>query len=91
MTSTKGVHFHVGASDESKDLTYIHWSVFGGYANFRRPEQMQLEPWIIPYYHSSSCGVRSGVVCYQLSHKFTFPTSHDEWEHYQRENLEFAL
>ncbi|KAL3425854.1 rhamnogalacturonate lyase [Phlyctema vagabunda] len=31
-----------------------------------------LEPWVIPYYQSSSCAVRSAVICYQLAHKFTF-------------------
>jgi rhamnogalacturonan endolyase len=31
-----------------------------------------LEPWIIPYYQSSSCGVRSAVSCYNLAHKFQF-------------------
>lgn len=34
-----GVRFRVGASDEATDLNYIHWSVFGGYANALRPEQ----------------------------------------------------
>jgi hypothetical protein len=24
------------------------------------------------YYHSSSCGVRSAVICYNIGHKFTF-------------------
>ncbi|KAK7928918.1 hypothetical protein PG985_005916 [Apiospora marii] len=139
----EGVRFHVGQSDEARDWNYIHWSVFGGYANFRRPEQEVvgingssinnwtiafdiedaivlrdtteatltvqlagaktaagntdvfnateryndlpfvvsvnehgLEPWIIPYYHSSSCGVRSAIVCYQVAHKFTFPTEY---------------
>ena len=28
-----GVNFHVGKSVEAKDFNYIHWSVFGGYAN----------------------------------------------------------
>lgn len=36
-----GVRFHVGRSDEAQDLNYIHWSVFGGYANARRPEQVE--------------------------------------------------
>lgn len=31
-----------------------------------------LEPWIIPYYQSSSCGVRSAVTCYNLDHKYLF-------------------
>ncbi|KAH8666040.1 family 4 polysaccharide lyase [Tricladium varicosporioides] len=31
-----------------------------------------LEPWIIPYYHSSSCAVRSAVICYNIANKFTF-------------------
>ncbi|KAI1144980.1 polysaccharide lyase family 4 protein [Nemania diffusa] len=137
----QGVNFHVGKSDEARDLNYVHWSVFGGGANFHRPEQVaghgeinnwtisfdvaaaslarkrdatftvqlagvktaagntdlfnvsqpynnvpfvvvvngnELEPWVIPYYHSSSCGVRSSVVCYQVAHKFTFPTSYLE-------------
>jgi rhamnogalacturonan endolyase len=28
------------------------------------------------YYHSSSCAVRSGVTCYHVSNKWTFPTSY---------------
>ncbi|KAH8894154.1 polysaccharide lyase family 4 protein [Thozetella sp. PMI_491] len=134
----EGVRFHVGASNEAEDWNYIHWSVFGGYANFRRPTQVEghgeinnwtitfdldshelkdkteatftvqlagaktamgntdvfnasqpysnlpfvvvvngheLEPWVIPYDHSSSCGVRSGTVCYQVANKFTFPVA----------------
>ena len=35
-----GVNFHVGGSDTYKDFNYVHWSVFGGYANSRRPEQV---------------------------------------------------
>lgn len=35
------MRFHVGRSDEARDLNYIHWSVFGGYANSRRPEQVE--------------------------------------------------
>lgn len=37
----EGVNFHVGTSDEAKDLNYVHWSVFGGYANFVRPTQVE--------------------------------------------------
>ena len=33
-----GVHFRVRESDESKDFNYVHWSVYGGYANSVRPE-----------------------------------------------------
>lgn len=29
---------------------------------------------IYRYYHSSSCGGRSGVVCYNINHKFVFDT-----------------
>ncbi|WWC69791.1 uncharacterized protein I206_103734 [Kwoniella pini CBS 10737] len=36
----------------------------------------ELEPWVIPYYRSSSCAIRSAVTCYQNAHKFTFPTSY---------------
>ncbi|EMD96168.1 polysaccharide lyase family 4 protein [Bipolaris maydis ATCC 48331] len=32
----------------------------------------ELEAWVIPYYQSSSCAVRSAVSCYHLSHKFEF-------------------
>lgn len=32
-------------------------------------------PFIIPYYQSSSCIVRSAVSCYQVAKKITFPTS----------------
>jgi rhamnogalacturonan endolyase len=28
------------------------------------------------YYHSSSCGARSGIVCYQVANKFNFPASY---------------
>lgn len=28
------------------------------------------------YYHSSSCAVRSGITCYHVSNKWTFPTSY---------------
>ncbi|KAF5641097.1 rhamnogalacturonate lyase precursor [Fusarium sp. NRRL 52700] len=31
-----------------------------------------LEPWVIPYDHSSSCAVRSSVSCYSIAHKFAF-------------------
>ncbi|KAM5342387.1 hypothetical protein ACJ41O_013353 [Fusarium nematophilum] len=33
-----GVRFKVGESDEGRDLNYVHWSVFGGRANYVRPE-----------------------------------------------------
>ena len=36
-----GVKFHVGSSREAEDFNYIHWSVFGGYANFLRPVQVE--------------------------------------------------
>ncbi|RSM15213.1 hypothetical protein CEP52_000867 [Fusarium oligoseptatum] len=130
-----GVNFKVGESDVSKDLNYVHWSVFGGRANYVRPEAYvgngdvnnwtiafdlkeaqlkrkkhatftvqlagaktaagntdvynasephsnlkytvningkDLEPWVIPYHHSSSCAVRSSVSCYNIAHKFVF-------------------
>ncbi|KAI0022748.1 rhamnogalacturonate lyase [Xylariomycetidae sp. FL0641] len=31
-----------------------------------------LEAWVIPYYQSSSCAVRSAVICYNIAHKFMF-------------------
>ncbi|KAF2108041.1 polysaccharide lyase family 4 protein [Lophiotrema nucula] len=134
-----GVNYHVGKSDPAKDFNYIHWSVFGGYSNFKRPVQTaghgeinnwtitfdvdkkdlakkteatftiqlagaktaagntdvfnvtqpwnnlpltvvvngkEIEPWIIPYNQSSSCATRSAIICYSLSHKYTFPTSY---------------
>ena len=33
-----GVIFRVGESDPAIDLNYVHWSVFGGYANLLRKE-----------------------------------------------------
>ncbi|KAI1405285.1 polysaccharide lyase family 4 protein [Hypoxylon fuscum] len=134
----EGVTFKVGESDVSKDLNYVHWSVFGGYANSLRTEPYSgngnvnnwtivfdlekaqfdqkrqatftvqlagaktaagntdvfnasephsnlaytvnvngkdLEPWIIPYHHSSSCAVRSAVICYNTANKFVFDTA----------------
>lgn len=35
------MRFHVGQSDEARDFNYIHWSVFGGYANSQRPVQVE--------------------------------------------------
>ncbi|KAI5868451.1 polysaccharide lyase family 4 protein [Durotheca rogersii] len=133
-----GVIFKVGQSDVGKDLNYVHWSVFGGYANHLRPEPYygngnvnnwtivfdlkgaqfyrrtsatftvqlagaktaagntdvfnasepyanlpytvnvngkDLESWIIPWHHSSSCAVRSAVICYNVAHKFVFDAS----------------
>ncbi|KAI1776968.1 polysaccharide lyase family 4 protein [Hypoxylon cercidicola] len=131
----EGVTFKVGESDVAKDLNYVHWSVFGGYANSLRTESYygdgnvnnwtivfdleksqldqkdqatftvqlagaktaagntdifnasephsnlaytvningkDLEPWVIPYYQSSSCAVRSAVICYNVVNKFVF-------------------
>ncbi|KAF4538873.1 Rhamnogalacturonan lyase [Lasiodiplodia theobromae] len=34
----------------------------------------ELEPWVIPYKHSSSCAVRSAISCYNIAHKFVFET-----------------
>lgn len=34
----EGVRFIIGESDEAKDFNYIHWSVFGGYADSLRTE-----------------------------------------------------
>ncbi|KAF2663162.1 galactose mutarotase-like protein [Microthyrium microscopicum] len=31
--------------------------------------------WVIPYTHSSSCAVRSGITCYNTGHKFVFDSS----------------
>ncbi|PGH18347.1 hypothetical protein AJ80_04525 [Polytolypa hystricis UAMH7299] len=35
-----------------------------------------LESWIIPWYHSSSCVVRSAITCYNIRHKFRFPAEY---------------
>jgi rhamnogalacturonan endolyase len=37
----EGVNFVVGKSNEATDWNYVHWSVFGGYANYRRPKQVE--------------------------------------------------
>ncbi|PNS16566.1 ribosomal RNA small subunit methyltransferase B [Sphaceloma murrayae] len=34
-----------------------------------------VEPWVIPYNQSSSCAVRSSVSCYNIAHKYVFPSS----------------
>lgn len=34
----EGVVYEVGKSDPGKDFNYVHWSVFGGYANSIRTE-----------------------------------------------------
>lgn len=129
----EGVTFRVGEDKESEALNYVHWSVFGGFADSIRTEEYyenvnnwtvlfnttkhqlrgkqqatltvqlagaktaagntdvwnatqeynnlpytvvvngnELEPWIIPWNQSSSCGVRSAVICYNLAHKFVF-------------------
>jgi len=39
----EGVVYKVGESTPVKDLNYVHWSVYGGYSNFVRPQ---------PYYHN---------------------------------------
>ncbi|PVH78527.1 polysaccharide lyase family 4 protein [Cadophora sp. DSE1049] len=128
-----GLIYTIGESDPATDFNYVHWSVFGGYGNSVRTEQVwenvnnwtvlwdmkkvdfdrkrkatftvqlagaktaagntdvfnasephanlrytvsvngrELEPWVIPYYHSSSCAVRSAVSCYNIANKFTF-------------------
>ncbi|KAL6162418.1 hypothetical protein ACJQWK_11351 [Exserohilum turcicum] len=131
-----GVTYKVGVDDAASALNYVHWAVFGGKANARRPVPVpdhqynwtilfdahaadlagrekatftvqlagaktaagntdvfnasepysnlpysvsvngrDLEPWVIPYYQSSSCAVRSAIVCYNLAHKFEFSAS----------------
>ncbi|KAI8934784.1 hypothetical protein NX059_008471 [Plenodomus lindquistii] len=128
-----GVTFRVGKDDPATALNYVHWSVYGGKANYERPvpvydninnwtlifdakaQQLRnkktatftvqlagaktaagntdifnasepysnlpytvnvngrdLEPWVIPYNQSSSCAVRSAVICYNIAHKFSF-------------------
>ena len=132
----EGVNFHVGESDEAKDLNYIHWSFFPSQGNHLQDEPFydnvnnwtisfdlaaeQLDAaetatftvqlagmkaangnakwtpveggmnnlpwtvsvnggyestWVIPYWRSGSCGVRSAVVCQNVEHKFEFPSS----------------
>jgi rhamnogalacturonan endolyase len=48
-----GVNYHVGESDQAKDINYVHWSVFGGYANSKRPEQVaghgEINNWTITF------------------------------------------
>ncbi|KAI1762927.1 polysaccharide lyase family 4 protein [Hypoxylon sp. FL1150] len=34
--------------------------------------EKDLDPWVIPYYQSSSCAVRSAVICYNIANKFVF-------------------
>lgn len=37
---------------------------------------VDLEAFVIPFYQSGSCSTRSGVTCYQVANKFTFPASY---------------
>ncbi|KAJ3545112.1 hypothetical protein NM208_g2678 [Fusarium decemcellulare] len=132
----KGVNFHVGKSDEAKDLNNIHWSFFPAKGNHLLEENYydnvnnwtitfdlsrnQLRSaktatftvqiagtrtangnakwtpaktgmsnlpwtvnvnggyestWVIPYWRSGSCGVRSAISCQNIEHKFAFPAS----------------
>jgi rhamnogalacturonan endolyase len=52
-----GVNFHVGKSSESQDLNYVHWSVFGGYGNSVRTQQVEghgeINNWTITFDVSS--------------------------------------
>ncbi|KAF2131025.1 polysaccharide lyase family 4 protein [Dothidotthia symphoricarpi CBS 119687] len=131
----EGVEFKVGRDDPATALNVVHWSSFGGQADYERPEPVvekvnnwtilfdasaqqlrnkttatftvqlagfksaagntdiynasepysnlpytvnangkDLEPWVLPYYQSSSCIVRSAVICYNVRHKFEFDT-----------------
>lgn len=49
----EGVRFRVGESREDQDFNYVHWSVFGGYANANRPVQVeghgQINNWTISF------------------------------------------
>lgn len=49
----EGVKFHVGTSDTCRDMNYVHWSVFGGYANSHRPAQVagsgEINNWTITF------------------------------------------
>lgn len=47
----EGVKYTVGESDYSKDLNYVHWSVFGGYANSIRttPYYENVNNWTIEF------------------------------------------
>ncbi|KNG87384.1 rhamnogalacturonate lyase B [Aspergillus nomiae NRRL 13137] len=130
----EGINFHVGESDPSQDLNYIHWAFFPSQGNHLRTEPYynnvnnwtvtfdlsadQLRDtstatftvqiagaktangnskwtpvegkysnlpwtvnvngrfestWVIPYWRSGSCGVRSGVSCQNIEQKFEFP------------------
>lgn len=42
--------------------------------------------WVIPYWRSGSCGVRSAVSCQNIEHKFVFPV-----ENLQQGQNEFVL
>ncbi|KAL2862615.1 galactose mutarotase-like domain-containing protein [Aspergillus lucknowensis] len=44
------------------------------------------ETWLIPYWRSGSCGVRSAVTCQNIEHKFVFPA-----EKLRRGRNEFVL
>ncbi|EPS45826.1 hypothetical protein H072_222 [Dactylellina haptotyla CBS 200.50] len=45
-----GVNYEVGKSDYSKDFNYVHWSVFGGYANSLRTQPVyDVNNWTVTF------------------------------------------
>jgi rhamnogalacturonan endolyase len=52
-----GVNFSVGKSSEAQDFNYVHWSVFGGYGNSVRTQQVEgqgkINNWTISFDVSS--------------------------------------
>lgn len=47
----KGVTYKVGRDDPAKALNYVHWSVYGGKANYERPEPVydNINNWTIVF------------------------------------------
>lgn len=52
------MNFHIGTSDEATDFNYVHWSVFGGYANVLRSVQVEgngnINNWTVTFDGSES-------------------------------------
>ena len=78
-----GVTFTVGTSDESKDFNYVHWSVFGGYANSVRPEPYydNVNNWTVLFDVESSQlrGTKDATFTVQLAGAKTAAGNTDTW------------
>lgn len=78
-----GVTFTVGESDEAKDFNYVHWSVFGGYADSVRPEPYydNVNNWTVLFDVKSNQlkGMKDATFTVQLAGAKTAAGNTDTW------------